>query len=404
MGMFDFITNPINDAFHAVVDSNPITSGISDAIHTVGENTGINDVVDNVAPAAAAAAAIYLTGGALAPEAMASLGGGEAAAGTLAGDAYLPGALASDAGTVAGDAYLPGALANASGDAFLPGALAGDAAANPSLLSQIGSAYSALPSAVQSGLSTAGKTALSKVVGSLFSNGNQGSGALNSSSAGSNSSGGSSASSAVSDPSQSASSSNLGHTSTSPQMLAGAPVYNNNSNILQMLKQLDPQFLAKIAPHMAQQSQSAQPSPATQSIPYNGLMSAMLNKDNLSENLMSARNSLINGGALPGYKSGGHVDNHAPVFITGETGHYVKGRGDGQSDDIPAMLADGEYVFDADTVAQLGNGSSDAGAKLLDHFRESLREHKRSAPAHEIPPEASPLSYMKEALKRHKKG
>lgn len=93
---------------------------------------------------------------------------------------------------------------------------------------------------------------------------------------------------------------------------------------------------------------------------------------------------------------------HIPEFVTGATGHYVKGKGDGQSDDIPAMLADGEYVFDADTVAQLGNGSSDAGAKLLDHFRESLREHKRSAHASKIPPKANPLAYMKEALKRHK--
>ena len=108
----------------------------------------------------------------------------------------------------------------------------------------------------------------------------------------------------------------------------------------------------------------------------------------------------------PGYfvtraKEGGEME-HQPEFITGATGHYVKGKGDGQSDDIPAMLADGEYVFDADTVAALGNGSSDAGAKLLDHFRESLREHKRSAPSDKIPPKAAPLQYMKEALRRHK--
>ena len=105
---------------------------------------------------------------------------------------------------------------------------------------------------------------------------------------------------------------------------------------------------------------------------------------------------------INGQKDGG--EQHIPEFVTGATGHYVKGRGDGQSDDIPAMLADGEYVFDADTVAQLGNGSSDAGAKLLDHFRESLRQHKRSAPSDKIPPKANPLAYMKEALKRHKKG
>jgi hypothetical protein len=97
---------------------------------------------------------------------------------------------------------------------------------------------------------------------------------------------------------------------------------------------------------------------------------------------------------------GGDYDEHIPEFITGATGHYVRGRGDGQSDDIPAMLADGEYVFDSSAVSTLGNGSSDAGAKLLDAFRETLREHTRSAPKDKIPPKASPLQYMQEAMKK----
>jgi hypothetical protein len=77
-------------------------------------------------------------------------------------------------------------------------------------------------------------------------------------------------------------------------------------------------------------------------------------------------------------------------------GAYVRGPGDGQSDDIPAMLADGEYVFDADTVAALGNGSNEAGAEALDKMREAIRRHKRSAPINKIPPPAkSPLAYLK---------
>lgn len=95
-------------------------------------------------------------------------------------------------------------------------------------------------------------------------------------------------------------------------------------------------------------------------------------------------------------KAGGHI----PEFITGATGHYVRGGGDGQSDSIKAMLADGEYVMDSSAVSTLGNGSSDAGAKLLDAFRESLREHTRSAPKDKIPPKASPLMYMQEAMKK----
>lgn len=98
-----------------------------------------------------------------------------------------------------------------------------------------------------------------------------------------------------------------------------------------------------------------------------------------------------------------HADN-APL-VQGRkdyrAGSAVTGPGDGQSDDIPAMLADGEYVFDADTVAQLGNGSTKAGSKILDKFREELRAHKRSAPVNKIPPPAkSPLAYLAAAQKK----
>jgi hypothetical protein len=104
--------------------------------------------------------------------------------------------------------------------------------------------------------------------------------------------------------------------------------------------------------------------------------------------------------ANPRYAAhGGHISGHPtahplePVF---KTGHYVTGKGDGQSDDIPAMLADGEYVFDADTVAALGNGSNKAGAEKLDQFREAVRAHKRSASDDKIPPKAKKLtSYLK---------
>jgi hypothetical protein len=77
-------------------------------------------------------------------------------------------------------------------------------------------------------------------------------------------------------------------------------------------------------------------------------------------------------------------------------GSAVHGPGDGQSDDIPAMLADGEYVIDAETVAQIGNGSTKAGAQALDKFRENIRAHKRSAPVNKIPPKTKALtSYLK---------
>lgn len=110
--------------------------------------------------------------------------------------------------------------------------------------------------------------------------------------------------------------------------------------------------------------------------------------------LSTAGLSMLAGRSPYGFAKGGQA--HNPEFITGATGHYVQGRGDGQSDEIPAMLADGEYVFDADTVAALGNGSSKAGAATLDKMRENIRKHKRSASHKDIPPKAkSPLAYMK---------
>jgi hypothetical protein len=54
----------------------------------------------------------------------------------------------------------------------------------------------------------------------------------------------------------------------------------------------------------------------------------------------------------------------------------VSGAGTGRSDDIPAVLSDGEYVIDAETVALLGDGSSKAGAKKLDDLRVKIRKHK----------------------------
>ena len=103
-----------------------------------------------------------------------------------------------------------------------------------------------------------------------------------------------------------------------------------------------------------------------------------------------------------GLKSGGlPAWSNVPITagrLNFRDGAPVHGAGDGQSDDIPAMLADGEYVIDAETVAQIGNGSTKAGAQALDKFRENIRAHKRSAPVNKIPPKTKALtSYLRGA-------
>lgn len=77
---------------------------------------------------------------------------------------------------------------------------------------------------------------------------------------------------------------------------------------------------------------------------------------------------------LSGYAGGGDVHHGG-----GRESFAVQGPGDGRSDDIPAMLSDGEYVIDAETVALLGNGSNKAGAKKLDDLRVQIRKHKGKA-------------------------
>lgn len=90
---------------------------------------------------------------------------------------------------------------------------------------------------------------------------------------------------------------------------------------------------------------------------------------------------LKSSGGLMGYAYGGHV----PEF-SGQ----VPGEGHGMEDNISfpiterrgggnVQLAEGrlspdEYVIDAHTVAALGNGSSDAGAKVLDNAVKEIRE------------------------------
>ena len=64
------------------------------------------------------------------------------------------------------------------------------------------------------------------------------------------------------------------------------------------------------------------------------------------------------------------------------SGRYLKGNGDGMSDDIKATiegtqearLSDGEFVVPADVVSHLGNGSSDAGAAKLYTMMDRIRK------------------------------
>lgn len=80
-------------------------------------------------------------------------------------------------------------------------------------------------------------------------------------------------------------------------------------------------------------------------------------------------------------KEGGEADDdmvkHLVEYSSGR-GHMgpgqVKGIGSGQEDLIPAWLSDGEYVWSAQDVADLGDGSTDEGVRRLDEMRQMVRK------------------------------
>jgi hypothetical protein len=81
------------------------------------------------------------------------------------------------------------------------------------------------------------------------------------------------------------------------------------------------------------------------------------------------------GGNIQGYNLGGYSDG----------GRLLRGPGDGVSDDIPATiagkqparLADGEFVIPARIVSELGNGSTDAGAKRLYAMMDRIQDGRK---------------------------
>ncbi len=98
---------------------------------------------------------------------------------------------------------------------------------------------------------------------------------------------------------------------------------------------------------------------------------------------VSGGNDTVQGGASGGIMSlrNGHLGSYP------DGGQLLRGPGDGVSDDIPATiadkqparLADGEFVIPARIVSELGNGSTEAGARKLYAMMDRIKKARRSA-------------------------
>jgi hypothetical protein len=80
------------------------------------------------------------------------------------------------------------------------------------------------------------------------------------------------------------------------------------------------------------------------------------------------------------FAEGGEVDDDMVKHLVDyhkNGGHQgpgqVKGIGSGQEDKIPAYLSDGEYVWSAQDVSDLGDGSNREGVRRLDKMRQMVR-------------------------------
>jgi hypothetical protein len=119
-----------------------------------------------------------------------------------------------------------------------------------------------------------------------------------------------------------------------------------------------------------------------------------------------AANTPIQSTPTKSFSTGGGVEDHNPTFfspggLASMENTYVKGEGDGTSDSVAAMLANGEFVIPADVVSKLGNGSNDAGAGVLDEFLSTIREHAQKHDPKKLPPDSKgPLAYLAEANKK----
>jgi hypothetical protein len=115
------------------------------------------------------------------------------------------------------------------------------------------------------------------------------------------------------------------------------------------------------------------------------------------------------GANIQAHSEGGNIgpEGHNPTFfseggLNSMENRYVEGEGDGTSDSVAAMLANGEFVIPADVVSKLGNGSNEAGAGVLDQFLKVVRKDANSN-GEELPPKSKgPLAYLLDAKRTMK--
>jgi hypothetical protein len=111
-------------------------------------------------------------------------------------------------------------------------------------------------------------------------------------------------------------------------------------------------------------------------------LAADMEKYGISQADLDAAKTYADGGTVS--MATGGISNLAPYS---DGGQLLRGPGDGVSDSIPAQigdsqkarLADGEFVLPARIVSEIGNGSSEAGARKLYAMMDRIKQARSSA-------------------------
>jgi hypothetical protein len=134
-----------------------------------------------------------------------------------------------------------------------------------------------------------------------------------------------------------------------------------------------------IRPYILKRTQNTEPRSGPGEYRY-------FNDELVAETPYLANRGLATGGAIAFNQGGlGTLGGYS------DGGRLLRGPGDGVSDNIPAMigdrqparLADGEFVVPARIVSEIGNGSTEAGARKLYAMMDRVQKARRKTVGHD---------------------
>jgi hypothetical protein len=176
----------------------------------------------------------------------------------------------------------------------------------------------------------------------------------------------------------------------------GTPQQPSMGGLGGLLGQLQPQMPQEFAQQATDQMEQTQPQQHQFMQPFGGINAQTPQQQQLMQQVAQGlgKQSQPFGGAMGGMRYSAFADGGVAGMADGglgalggysDGGRLLRGPGDGVSDSIPATigqrqparLADGEFVVPARIVSELGNGSTEAGARQLYAMMDRIQKGRK---------------------------